>query len=161
MSVTMALALGFTRSICLRCSSRASRADSFLARIIAAMSTADVKQSEGAEFWALSAAGKAEAAETAASPARNSRRVGWSCFAENMQELYHSRTRRDKHGAICHRCLPSDPRRWRAPAILDCAYKSECDTICLNASPQKAGCARVVSRPFGLECSEFRRGSGL
>ena len=102
----MAFTLGLTRSICLRCSSSASRAESFLARIMAAISTADVKQSEGAEFWALSAAGKTEAAETAARPARNSRRVGWSCFAENMQELYHSRTRRDERGIVCHRCSP-------------------------------------------------------
>src|SRR5580658_788889 len=110
MSVTMALALGFTRSICLRCSSRASRADSFLARIIAAMSTADVKQSEGAEFWALSAAGKNEAAETAAALARNSRRVGWSSFVENMQELYHWRTRSDKRGKCATGARQGKPR---------------------------------------------------
>jgi len=51
------------------------------------MSTADVKQSEGAEFWALSAAGKTEAAETAAALARNSRRVGWSSFAETCKNF--------------------------------------------------------------------------
>src|SRR5580704_6566895 len=119
MSVTMAFTLGLTRSICLRCSSSASRAESFLARIIAAMSTADVKQSEGAEFWALRAAGKAEAAETAARPARTSRRVGWFCCAENMQELYHSRARRDKRGIRATGARHGKPRRSRVPAILD------------------------------------------
>jgi hypothetical protein len=54
---------------------------------MAAISTADVKQSEGADFWALIAAGKTEAAETAARPARNSRRVRWSCFGETCKNF--------------------------------------------------------------------------
>src|SRR5580692_3842775 len=125
------------------------------------MSTADVKQSEGAEFWALRAAGKTEAAETAAALARNSRRVGWSSFVENMQELYHWRTRSDKRGKCATGARQGRPWRSCGPTILDCACKLECDTICLNASPQKTGCARVVSRLFGLDCSEIRGGPSL
>ena len=43
--VTMAFTLGLTRSICLRCSASASRAESFFARMSWAISTALVKQS--------------------------------------------------------------------------------------------------------------------
>ena len=46
--VTMALTFGFTRSICFRCSARASRADSFLVRISRAISTALMKHRDPA-----------------------------------------------------------------------------------------------------------------
>ena len=51
--VTIALTLGLTRSICLRCSASASRAESFFARMSWAISTALVKQSGEAADSAL------------------------------------------------------------------------------------------------------------
>ena len=45
-SVTIALTLGFTSSICFKCAASASRAESFFARINRAISTALMKQIE-------------------------------------------------------------------------------------------------------------------
>ena len=53
---------------------------------MAAISTAEVKQSEGAADSALSTAGRAEETATAPSPERTSRRVGWSCSPVGMQK---------------------------------------------------------------------------
>jgi len=48
--VTMALTIGFTRSICLRCTASASRADIFFIRIRRAISTAPIKKTEESRF---------------------------------------------------------------------------------------------------------------
>ena len=116
-----------------RCSARASRAESFLARMSAAISTAEVKQSEAATGSAFSAAGSAEESEAAVRPTRTSRRVGWSCCGGMAASV--SRVNAPLRCRALYPCAKKSRRNYRNQTVVLKGTVSAAEVTASTQSP--------------------------